>query len=43
MPDTEFALMRRLAERSGRPLSYSLIQMPTGDPRTHGAQSLDPP
>jgi len=28
---TEFALMRRLAERSGRPLSYSLIQMPTGD------------
>jgi N-acyl-D-aspartate/D-glutamate deacylase len=29
--DTEFALMRRLAERCGRPLSYSLIQMPTGD------------
>ena len=29
--ETEFALMRRLAERSGRPLSYSLIQMPTGD------------
>jgi len=28
---TEFALMRRLAERSGRPLSYTLIQMPTGD------------
>ena len=28
---TEFALMRRLAERSGRPLSYSLIQMPTGE------------
>ena len=28
---SEFALMRRLAERSGRPLSYSLIQMPTGD------------
>ena len=27
----EFALMRRLVERSGRPLSYSLIQMPTGD------------
>lgn len=27
----EFALMRRLAERSGRPLSYSLIQMPTGE------------
>ena len=23
--------MRRLAERSGRPLSYSLIQMPAGD------------
>ncbi len=30
---TEFALMRRLAERSGRPLSYTLIQMPTGDPQ----------
>jgi N-acyl-D-aspartate/D-glutamate deacylase len=29
--DIEFALMRRLAERCGRPLSYSLIQMPTGD------------
>jgi N-acyl-D-aspartate/D-glutamate deacylase len=28
---SEFALMRRLAERSGRPLSYTLIQMPTGD------------
>lgn len=28
---SEFALMRRLVERSGRPLSYSLIQMPTGD------------
>lgn len=28
---SEFSLMRRLAERSGRPLSYSLIQMPTGD------------
>ena len=27
----EFALMRRLAERSGRPLSFTLIQMPTGD------------
>ena len=25
---SEFALMRRLAERSGRPLSYTLIQMP---------------
>ena len=29
--ESEFALMRRLAERSGRPLSYSLIQMPAGD------------
>ena len=29
--DDEFALMRRLAARSGRPLSYTLIQMPTGD------------
>ena len=29
--DDEFALMRRLAQRSGRPLSYTLIQMPTGD------------
>ena len=29
--ELEFALMRRLAERSGRPLSYTLIQMPTGD------------
>lgn len=28
---SEFSLMRRLAERSGRPLSYSLIQMPTGE------------
>ncbi|HMO75638.1 MAG TPA: amidohydrolase family protein [Sphingopyxis sp.] len=28
----EFALMRRLAEASGRPLSYSLLQMPAGDP-----------
>ncbi len=36
---SEFALMRRLAERSGRPLSYSLIQMPTGD-RTAWRQSL---
>ena len=27
----EFALMKRLAQRSGRPLSYTLIQMPTGD------------
>ncbi len=29
--DDEFALMRRRAQRSGRPLSYTLIQMPTGD------------
>ena len=29
--DDEFALMRRLTQRSGRPLSYTLIQMPTGD------------
>lgn len=36
---SEFALMRRLAERSGRPLSYSLIQMPTGD-RMAWRQSL---
>jgi len=35
----EFGLMRRLAERSGRPLSYTLIQMPTGD-RTAWRQSL---
>ena len=27
----EFALMRRLAEAAGRPLSYSLLQMPSGD------------
>jgi N-acyl-D-amino-acid deacylase len=27
----EFALMKRLAQRSGRPLSYTLIQMPVGD------------
>lgn len=26
----EFALMRRLAETAGRPLSYSLLQMPAG-------------
>lgn len=31
--ESEFALMRRLAEQSGRPLSYSLIQMPAGDPQ----------
>jgi len=35
----EFGLMRRLAERSGRPLSYTLIQMPTGD-RDAWRQSL---
>ncbi|MGE0828644.1 MAG: amidohydrolase family protein [Hyphomonadaceae bacterium] len=27
----EFALMRRIAERAGRPLSFSLLQLPTGD------------
>ena len=36
----EFALMSRLAERSGRPLSYSLLQMPTGK-REAWRQSLD--
>lgn len=30
--DQEFALMRRIAERSGRPLSFSLLQMATGEP-----------
>jgi len=30
---SEFALMRRIAEAAGRPLSFSLLQMPTGDPR----------
>lgn len=30
--EEEFHLMRRLAERAGRPLSFSLLQMPTGDP-----------
>ena len=29
--DNEFDLMRRIAERSGRPLSFSLLQMATGD------------
>ncbi|HMN82605.1 MAG TPA: amidohydrolase family protein [Burkholderiaceae bacterium] len=29
--EQEFDLMRRVAETSGRPLSYTLIQMPTGD------------
>ena len=29
--DDEFALMRRVAEASGRPLSFSLLQMATGD------------
>lgn len=28
----EVALMRRIAEAAGRPLSYSLLQMPAGDP-----------
>lgn len=28
----EFALMRRLAETAERPLSFTLLQMPTGDP-----------
>ena len=30
--DHEFGVMRRIAERCGQPLSYSLIQMPAGDP-----------
>jgi N-acyl-D-aspartate/D-glutamate deacylase len=30
--DIEFGVMRRVAEHCGRPLSYSLIQMPAGDP-----------
>jgi N-acyl-D-amino-acid deacylase len=29
---TEFALMRRIAQAAQRPLSFSLMQMPTGDP-----------
>ena len=29
--EEEFALMRSIAEESGRPLSYSLLQMPAGD------------
>ena len=29
--DTEFALMRRVATAAGRPLSFSLLQMATGD------------
>ena len=29
--DDEFALMRRVAEASGRPLSFTLLQMATGD------------
>ena len=28
----EFGLMRRIAEEAQRPLSFSLLQMPTGDP-----------
>ena len=30
--ESEFALMRRVAEAAERPLSFSLLQMPTGDP-----------
>ena len=30
--DSEFGLMRRLSEAAARPLSFSLLQMPTGDP-----------
>lgn len=30
--EAEFQLMRRLAEAAHRPLSFSLLQMPTGDP-----------
>ncbi len=37
---TEFGVMRRIAQRCGRPLSYSLIQMPTGDPQAW-RQSLE--
>ena len=37
---TEFGVMRRIAQRCGRPLSYSLIQMPTGDPKAW-RQSLE--
>lgn len=37
---TEFGVMRRVAERCARPLSYTLIQMPAGDP-TAWRQSLD--
>jgi N-acyl-D-amino-acid deacylase len=29
---TEFALMRRIVQAAQRPLSFSLMQMPTGDP-----------
>jgi N-acyl-D-amino-acid deacylase len=29
----EFGIMRRIAEEAGRPLSFSLLQMPTGDPQ----------
>lgn len=28
----EFGLMRRIAERAGRPLSFTLLQMPSGEP-----------
>jgi N-acyl-D-aspartate/D-glutamate deacylase len=32
--DVEFGLMRRLAHTAQRPLSFSLVQMPTGNPET---------
>jgi N-acyl-D-amino-acid deacylase len=40
---SEFALMRRLAEAAQRPLSFSLLQMPTGDPDAwrHSLRLLD--
>jgi len=40
---SEFALMRRLAEAAARPLSFSLLQMPTGDPEAwrHYLRGLD--
>ncbi|MDR3471013.1 MAG: amidohydrolase family protein [Devosia sp.] len=37
---SEFALMRRLAETAGRPLSFSLVQPATGDP-TAWSTTLD--
>ncbi len=33
-PDAEFALLRRMAQASGRPLSFSLLQFPE-DPQRH--------